>query len=51
MGIELLKEGFKNIAGKFYESNVFTDLPNDEVEEYNKNFPVIIKQKFLAQWE
>lgn len=51
MGIELIKDGLKDIKGKFYESDVFDNLPKDEVEEYNKNFPIIKKQKFPTQWD
>ncbi|GEM_PF-3783080 len=36
-GIELVKGGMKNIKGEFYESEVFENLPKEEVEE-TKNF-------------
>ena len=51
MGIELMKDGFKDMKGKFYESDVFDNLPKNEVEEYNKNFPFIMKQRFPTQWD
>ncbi|WP_242657946.1 GNAT family N-acetyltransferase [Lachnoclostridium phytofermentans] len=51
MGIELVKDGMKNIKGKFYESNVFENLPREEVEEYNKNFPQLQKLRFPGQWD
>ncbi len=51
MGIELVEDGMKNIKGKFYESNVFEHLPNQEVEEYNKNFPQLQKLRFPGQWD
>ncbi|WP_310603290.1 GNAT family N-acetyltransferase [Anaerosporobacter sp.] len=51
MGIELIENGFKDIKGKFYEAEVFEHLPKEEVEEYNKNFPFMEKQKFPSQWD
>lgn len=51
MGIELIEDGMKDIQGKFYESKVFEDLPKEEVEEYNKKFPKLIKLKFPGQWD
>lgn len=50
MGIELMKDGFKEIKGKFYESDVFENLPKNEVEKFNEKFPVVMKQKFPSQW-
>ena len=51
MGIELEKDGFKGIKGKFYESEVFENLPKEEVEEYNKKFPELKKLRFPGQWD
>ncbi len=51
MGIELMKDGFKDIKGKFYESDVFEKLGKDEVEKYNERFPFMMKQKFPSQWD
>lgn len=51
MGIELVEEGMKDIKGKFYESEVFDNLPKAEVEEYNKKFPKIPKLRFPGQWD
>ncbi len=51
MGIELAKDGLKGVKGKFYESEVFEDLPSAEVEEYNKKFPELKKIKFPGQWD
>lgn len=51
MGIELVEDGMKNIKGKFYESKVFENLPKEEVEEYNKTFPMLQKLKFPGQWD
>lgn len=51
MGIELSEGSLKGIQGKFYASEVFDNLPKDEVEEYNKNFPKLKKLRFLGQWD
>lgn len=51
MGIELAKDSMKGIKGKFYESEVFDNLPKDEVEEYNKKFPKLKKLRFPGQWD
>lgn len=50
MGIELIEGGMKDITGKFYEAEVFEKLPKDEVEEFNKQFPWLMKLKFPGQW-
>ncbi|MDD4781881.1 MAG: N-acetyltransferase [Tissierellia bacterium] len=49
MGIELAEDSMKGIKGKFYESEVFNNLPKDEVEEYNKKFPQLKKLRFPGQ--
>jgi predicted N-acetyltransferase YhbS len=51
MGIELTEGGMANIKGKFYESEVFVDLPKEEVDEYNKKFPYLQKLRFPGQWD
>jgi predicted N-acetyltransferase YhbS len=51
MGFELEKGSMKNIKGKFYESEVFDNLPKEEVEDYNKNFPKLQKLRFPGQWD
>ncbi|WOO38422.1 GNAT family N-acetyltransferase [Anaerocolumna sp. AGMB13020] len=51
MGFELAEGSMKDIRGKFYESEVFVNLPKEEVEEYNKNFPQLQKQSFPGQWD
>ncbi len=51
MGIELIEDGFKDVKGKFYESDIFLNLPENKVEEFNKKFPIIMKQKFPTQWD
>ncbi len=50
MGIELIKDGLKDIKGKFYESEVFEKLPSEEVEEFDKQFPRLHRIKFPGQW-
>ncbi|MEN8075589.1 GNAT family N-acetyltransferase [Clostridioides difficile] len=50
MAFELEKDSMKGIKGKFYEAEVFEDLPDEEVEQYNKKFPYMKKIKFPAQW-
>ena len=50
MGIELVEDGMKDIKGKFYESKVFENLPEEKVEEYNIKFPQLQKLRFPGQW-
>ena len=51
MGYELVKDGLKDRKGKFYESEVFENLPKEEVEEFNKHFPKLKKLRFPGQWD
>lgn len=51
MGYELVSNAFREISGKFYESEVFEQLHSDKVEEYDKNFPYMEKLKLPGQWE
>jgi len=51
MGIELAKDSMKFIKGKFYGSEVFDNLPKEEVEDYNKKFPKLQKLRFPGQWD
>lgn len=51
MGIELAEGSMKSIKGKFYEAEVFENLPKEEVEEYNKKFPRLQKLRFPGQWD
>ena len=51
MGIELVENGMKNISGKFYSSEVFDNISKEEVEEYNKKFPLLEKMRFPGQWD
>lgn len=51
MGIELYEDSMKGIKGKFHESEVFKNLPKEQVEEYNKKFPMLRKLRFPGQWD
>lgn len=51
MGMELVKDGMKDIKGIFYESEVFHNQPEGEVEEFNKRFPQLRKLEFPGQWK
>ena len=51
MGIELRENSMESIKGKFYESEIFENLPKEEVEEYNKKFPMLQKLRFPGQWD
>jgi predicted N-acetyltransferase YhbS len=50
MGIELVPGGMDGVHGKFYESEIFEDLPDEEVEEFNKKFPYLEKLRLPGQW-
>lgn len=50
MGYELQQDGLKDIKGKFYEADVYDNLLENEVEEFNKRFPEMKKQNFPTQW-
>ncbi|NLE44410.1 MAG: N-acetyltransferase [Chloroflexi bacterium] len=51
MGIELVPGGLTGVHGRFYEADVFHDLPADEVEAFNRLFPTMEKQRFPGQWD
>lgn len=51
MGIELRPDSMKGIHGRFYEAEVFENLPKDEAENYSKNFPFLKKQYFPTHWD
>lgn len=51
MGIELVEGALKNVKGKFYEAEIFHNLPPEAVEEYDKKFPYMEKLKLPGQWE
>ncbi len=51
MGIELVEGGLANFGGKFYESEIFEDLPEAENEEYTKKFDAPDRRRFPGQWD
>jgi hypothetical protein len=51
MGIELAEGSMKDIKGKFYETELFINLPKEEVEEFNKKFPPLKKFRYPGQWD
>lgn len=51
MGIELVEGRLADFGGKFYESEVFEDLPEAENEEFTKGFDAPVKRKFPCQWD
>lgn len=51
MGIELVEGGLTNFGGKFIEPEVFEDLPEEENEEFTKQFDAPAKRKFPGQWD
>ena len=50
MGIELFPGSMKDIHGVFHEAEVFENLPDEEVEEFNKKFPYMEKLRLPGQW-
>jgi predicted N-acetyltransferase YhbS len=50
MALELTPGSLSNVHGKFYTADVFEDLPEDEVEEFNKLFPPMEKLRLPGQW-
>lgn len=50
MGIELIPGGLNGVHGKFYEADVFENLTEMEVDEFNKNFPYMEKLRLPGQW-
>lgn len=51
MGIELVEGGLSEFGGRFYESEIFENLSEEENEQYTKNFNAPRKQKFPGQWD
>ena len=51
MGLELVENGLSSIPGRFIASQVFDDLPKEEVEKYNEKFPPLMKMRFPDQWD
>lgn len=50
MGIELIPGGLEDVHGKFYEADLFENLPDAEVDEFNKKFPYMEKLRLPGQW-
>jgi putative acetyltransferase len=50
MALELVPGALKDVHGKFHEAAVFEDLPEAEVEEFNKKFPFMEKLRLPGQW-
>ena len=51
MGIELVEGGLADFGGKFYESEIFENLSEEENETFTREFDAPIKRKFPGQWE
>lgn len=51
MGIALSENSLSGVKGKFTYSEVFDDLPAEEVEKHNEKFPPLKKQRFPGQWD
>lgn len=51
MGIEFVEGALSGFGGKFYESEVFEDLPEEENEEFTRSFDAPARQKFPRQWD
>lgn len=50
LGYELVPGGLDMPGAKFYEAKIFSDLPEDEVEKFDRNFPYMEKLKLPGQW-
>lgn len=51
MGIEIVEQGLTSFGGKFCEPDIFEDLPEEENEEFTKQFDVPDKKQFPCQWD
>lgn len=51
MTIELVKDGMKDIRGKFYNLELFDKLDKAKVEAFNQRFPKLHKIKFPTHWD
>lgn len=51
MGCELVPGGLNYPGARFYEAEVFENLPEAEAEEYDKQFPQMPKLRLPGQWE
>ena len=50
LGYELIPGGLDYPGAKFYEAKVYSDLPSNEVEEFDQKFPYMEKLKLPGQW-
>lgn len=50
MGFELQPGGLDLPGARFVEASVYEDLPADEVEAFDRHFPVMPKLKLPGQW-
>jgi len=50
MGIELVPGALDGVTGCFYESEVYSSLPPEAVEDYDKSFPYMEKLVLPGQW-
>jgi putative acetyltransferase len=50
MALELVPGALKGVNGSFHEAAVFEDLPEAEVDEFNKKFPFMEKLRLPGQW-
>lgn len=51
LGIELKEGALTSFGGRFYESDVFDDLPIGETDQLAKTLDAPPKQKFPSQWK
>lgn len=50
MAFELVENGLLGGEGRFYESEVFSLLDKEKVEEFDKKFSYMEKLKLSGQW-
>ena len=50
MAYELQPGALSKIKGKFYESEIFENLPAEEATKLNQNFPPLVKYHLPGQW-
>ena len=50
MGYELKENAFLSMKGNFYESEVMENLPKEQVEEKNRQFPGLVKIHLPGHW-
>ena len=50
MALELVPGALNGVHGKFHEAEVFENLPDEETDEFNKQFPHMEKLRLPGQW-